>query len=304
MHATTRRWRQLGLAAVVVFGPLVFACTQDGTSSDSPTAPIRLSAASVEIGPEGRARIAEARSRLAWVGTLHNDAMIEGLRESAKWGPSGSDRDARTCELALRLAVKYGARARLATGVSADPGADLLSARRGLAANPRCSVRTMSIFARSNPFPGFSNLLLQRAEGPAWDPYANAIIQATESWDGYSSLESTVSNVVAEATVLPQADFDVVVAVADLTGSSVDTWYGYQQQGTFGPDEMDVAPTSIFRGYRTAWPMLGWMCKARCRALALIDVIGCAGGAIADGVKGCLVGGIAGSLASAVEVPQ
>lgn len=307
MYATHRRARQLVLPAVVVLGSLAFGCSPDATSGEPPTAPIRLAAASVELSPDARARIAETRRNVAWVGKLHNDAMVEAMRESAQWGPSVSDRDERTCAIALRLAVKYGARARLATGRSADPGADFLSARRALAANPRCAaVPAMSVFPRSNQFRHFSNLLIHRAEAPAWDPYANAILQATEAWDGYYGLESTVNNVVAEASGLPQADFDVVVALADLIGSSVDTWYYYQQQGAFGTAEMEVEPTSIFRGYRTVWPApFGLRCNARCRALALIDGIGCAAGAVAGGgIVGCLVGGIGGSAASAIEVPQ
>jgi len=255
--------RRLGIAAGVA-AVLVVAC--DGSESqltDIPReAPIGIHyllsegghySGSAELGE----RIRAAEERYGWIVRLHTEAIREAHRERLSWSKEDRRSVSKICSQATRLGIKYSAKIDGALGVPLrSEAAHLGTVRQALGFTKRCKgpeqqPSPLSIFRNSAVLPTAVTTVEISSELQA--KLDEAVLAFTNSGDmGYEILSALDTVIVAGAQVLTEPDFEILIAQAQLSMSSLVEWQTLWDAGNWpgsggGGGEEGDDPMSLFK---------------------------------------------------------
>ena len=264
----------------------------------------------VEVGPVLRAKIDAAQSKYAWIGDFHAQAMDEVVAWASKHkGASKADQ----CAMLYAVGIKYSAKARAAGHMRNSPHDDSVGVARATQSQALCAqTSAMNIFGASPIFPVFA--FARSADGDTFLVYSNQMGNDFLYSDGSPEQVNAALNGVLVTAAGDQAltddEFYALVAEADFTASSDNTWYGYQQAGAFGSSQIYLQePYSIFRGYYQdrnpydwGWVIRGILghCNSACRNIGAQDAWGMGIGWKAAGPEGGFYGGLGASGSAAL----
>ena len=262
--------RQVALAAAVVVVGIALACAEQNagppTAAKGNTSTIRRVPSAIVAE-----RVAEERAKYSHVISVHNEAMNDLVRNTDKWVDQSGDKRTRICAALTRLTRKYAALVhdRLGTrGSDEDLQTEIDASVRNV---KQCGAPAgASIFGTSRR-PGL--LAVARLQEPevsgAFAPFMDALATAEGPTDGSpGATSSAMSSVLNDAAALPDADFQVVAAGADLGNSSSSYWYPTLGGGDGRSTElMMLFPNSTRRRIGPIAYIVG------------ADLIGCAAGA-------------------------
>jgi hypothetical protein len=264
-------------AAAVAAAVALFACA-DNIAPHTNAQPVNQIAAvstnanSVEV----QTKINVAKAKYAWVGRLHKEAMEEAIAERRSWGKNPANLHERICQALSRLGKKYALKARVETGEKTDPDADERYVRAGLESTD-CVSRQANIFASPNASTKFFFSVSMSTDDV--QSYGADMVNRLAASDGYSgSYDAIIDDVLSSASNLPQEDFESLVALAVLAGSSTQTWYTEQQNGSFGEGQV-YSIQSVFRGFYCWGPCAPARCNESCQHVVSDDCWGYLGGA-------------------------
>lgn len=287
---------------VTLFALVTLSC------SEPPTTTRVESSKRIESGPVLRAKIEAAQSKYAWIGDFHGQAMDEVVAWAMKHKRASK---ADQCAMLFAVGVKYSAKARAAGHMRTSPHDDSLGVGQATQSQSLCSRTTgMNIFREAPLLP----LVVFARSTDVLTTYMNTMANNFNLSDGSpGQVNAALNGVIVTAAhdqALTDSEFEALVAEADFTASSDNTWYGYQQAGAFGGSQIyRQEPYSIFRGYyqdRNHYDWGGvyhWLaghCNSACRQIGAQDAFGFGLGWRVQGPTGAFYGGIGASGSTAL----
>lgn len=298
-----RLMRKRSYAAIVpvVIAAIAYACYEDG-SPPNPVEPVASVSGAQSVTPnfstsgapstaksseDGKTpatdRVDQARTRMAWVGEIHNMAMRDLTSNRVAWVGKDKRDDERVCRGIANLIMKYTPQIKSHAGTSSTSADDRTTIRRVIAnARGGCSaVLPMNLFGVR-----FTDAGLQE-ETAAWEPYAYEMLNRIEVTDASVAAVTSVTNeIMYSASNLSTYDLEILAAVASTADASAAEWNYFGESGGFDGPEL-VEPLLMFA--RAQW----W--KSNVMKLVYSDVAGALGGAKVGGAAGAGWGGIAAS---------
>jgi hypothetical protein len=257
--------RRLVIIAVsVVLGVAAVRCTDNQSS----VAPRRVGArvSNAKITDEARARARAARTKGAWMGEFHSNAIhdwIEGRKELGK----NATLEAK-CALVWRLARKYAPKAAEHGALTKEVVDELeaYGAKKGCGGPSGLDAYISSAAANSRQLSIFGVLKAQW-EGATgvyadYEPQLEAAYNNPSTPDDVAAVSWAVIDQAA-ANGIPQADLEVLAGLASISVSSAYDWYAYELSGGFsggGGGAGDVPMYSVFGALSLCgkWCKVGW----------------------------------------------
>jgi hypothetical protein len=303
------RWAGRGKMAMSLFAIVIAGCTE-------PTIGRVASPKQIVLEPPLEAKVEAALAKSAWVSDLHAKAMDDVIT----WATNNKRANRREqCAMIMAVGMKFSAQARSDGHIDTSPREDSLGLARAAQATSLCSnTGAMNIFAKQPLLPSFS--FARFFDESQVESYIFAIQNAfVNSGGSGDQVMDALASLLVQADADPlitEPELETIVSHVQLLLSSVGTWYGYQQAGTFGSTEVDPNgpvvedPLSIFGGYNqyNFWiigQQLRWLwgrCNYACRQIGAQDlVMGWFGFKWGGGLLGMWQGSVIGSAGEALS---
>lgn len=179
-----------GLLVLIVVAAVGITCAGGDQGSDNTLAGVspRL------MTSEQSARVSSALARTRWVGTIHDDAMRDIVRNRGFYVRAEDPVDRRSCLGLERMLRKYGPRIDSAMGVVRSPEDREAVIGSVMAHSAVCRRQGMSMFG----VPGFrwspASVVFEDTVTGAYESHAQAISDGTAATSGLPSEVTGVTN--------------------------------------------------------------------------------------------------------------
>lgn len=313
----------MAFAIAVVCAGVVVACDGDRPTGSVAVVDVRVRptvrdlSAPVPLsmpGTEASARLSRARASTAWVSDIHTAALTDLNSNRRTFMTNEMNKNQRICNAAARLTAKYAPQTYARAGLSASPEETRRQVALAVGRLKLCrSVSQMSIFAATPLLPSAAVEIPRVGADTepdvtsAYADYVNALQPAYAGSGGSSSdAASAFSPILSSgASSLPEQDYAVLIAAADLGVSSVSYWTTEASGGGYScPPEGCEEPEMMFRTTPIVWAIVIYVGGS--------DLIGCAAGAASSWASGarkggqlaaqCAIWGIAGSAVAGLSL--